>query len=249
MRQFLDNPAIGSVEAYILMPGDFPDDVVITLDQEFMEGVVSPVYVSGGDWMSLIGLQRTGTLWIAAGTDATMTGLPSTSRSWEFLDLGMRLSAGVWYRIRITSNFATRHFESFTITGLDINRTVDLSQYKLDYPNYAPFNEASMAYYVGAMRYLSLVGTTTETGAPSVLFDDVTASVSVGGIFTPAFSNSFEQQTIIGSQPLTSPVIDLSNYVQGLWYKERDEALFGIVEVGYAHSGSNVGIANATLQE
>jgi hypothetical protein len=84
---FLQKPGAGYVQTFVPFGPDMPDDVIMTLDQEFIDGVRSPFYASGGDWMALLGVQRSSLLWIAAGTDATMHGTPSTARNWQIISL------------------------------------------------------------------------------------------------------------------------------------------------------------------
>jgi hypothetical protein len=53
----LQNPGAGYVQAYVRFASDMPDDVIMTLDQEFIDGVISPFHISGGDWMALVDVQ------------------------------------------------------------------------------------------------------------------------------------------------------------------------------------------------
>jgi len=242
---FLQKPGAGYVQAYVRFGSDMPDDVIMTLDQEFLDGVNNPLYVSGGDWMALIGVQRSGLLWVAAGTAATMQGIPSTTRNWQIESLGTRLQPNVWYLLRTEADFGSRHFKRFIISGPGINKTIDLSKYTMDYPNYMPFNSRMMTYYVGAMRSANMA---TQTGTPVAYFDDVS-----GGTFWPngtdhqLFVNSFETQSAVTAQPILSLPINVGGYAQGQWYLERAESLFTIQHVPFAHWGSAVGVANASL--
>jgi len=242
---FLQKPGAGYVQAYVRFGSDMPDDVVMTLDQEFLDGVNNPLYVSGGDWMALVGVQRSGLLWVAAGTAATMQGTPSTARNWQITSLGTQLQPNVWYLLRTQADFGSRYFKSFTISGPGINATVDLSSFPLDYPNYMPFDTRLMTYYVGAMRSADMA---TQTGTPVAYFDGVS-----GGTFWPngsdhqMFANGFETQSAVTAQPINSVPIKVSGYVQGQWYLERAGSLFTIQHVPFARSGSAVGVANASL--
>ena len=74
VQQFLQNPGLSYVQAYVSFARDFPNDVLINIDEEFLDGVNNPHYVSGGDWMAFIGIQRTGAVWVAAGTNSAMKG-------------------------------------------------------------------------------------------------------------------------------------------------------------------------------
>jgi hypothetical protein len=244
---FLQNPGAGYVQAYVRFASDMPDDVIMTLDQEFIDGVISPFHISGGDWMGLVGVQRSGLLWVAAGTSATMHGIPSTARNWQIKSLGTRLQPNVWYLLRTQADFRSLHFKSFTISGPGINKTVDLSSYALDYPNYMPFNSRMMTYYVGAMRSANMA---TQIGTPVAYFDDVSGGTFwPNGSDHPLFANGFEWQSAVSAQPLTPLPIQVGGYLQGLWYLERAESLFTIQHVPFAHSGSAVGVAKASLMD
>ena len=244
---FLQKPGAGYVQAYVRFAPDMPDDVIMTLDQEFIDGVRSPFHASGGDWMALVGVQRSGLLWVAAGTSATMHGIPSTARNWQIKSLGTRLQPNVWYLLRTQADFGTLHFKSFTISGPGINKTIDLSNYTLDYPNYMPFNSRMMTYYVGAMRSANMA---KQIGTPVAYFDDVSGGTFwPNGSDHPLFANGFEWQSAVPAQPLTPLPIKVGGYLQGLWYLERAESLFTIQHVPFAHSGSAVGVAKASLMD
>ncbi len=242
---FLQKPGAAYVQAYVRFGSGMPDDVIMTLDQEFIDGVSSPFYVLGGDWMALVGIQRSGLLWVAAGTDATMHGVPSTARNWQIKSLGARLQPNVWYLLRTEADFGSRHFKRFIISGPGINKTIDLSNYTLDYPNFMPFSTRMMTFYVGAMRSANMA---TQPGTPIAYFDDVS-----GGTFWPdgsdhqLFANGFETQSAVTAQPILSLPINVGGYAQGHWYLERAESLFTIQKAPFAHSGSSVGVANASL--
>lgn len=249
MGSFIQNPGPSFVQAYVRFDSSLPNDVIFGIDQEFIEGLRQPVYFEGGDWMALVGMQRTGVIWVAAGTADTMKGIPSKDRAWQIVPLGQPLQPNTWYRLRIEANFATRQFQSFSIQGPDIQKTINLSAYKLDYPNYMPFSDRSMGFFVFAMRSRGLMNSqASPSGPPVVYFDDVTGGpILPTGLEVVAFQSSFEQPEAIGKQPLTFPVIKLQNYVQGQWYLERDEALFKTHKVSFALSGDYVGVADASL--
>ncbi|MGE4351037.1 MAG: hypothetical protein AB7E52_02490 [Bdellovibrionales bacterium] len=246
VESFLRAPGLGYVQAYMRFPSDFPEDVIVALDQEFIEGVQSPLYVKGGDWMGFVGFQRTGSVWVAAGTDDTMKGKPSTDRDWKILSLGKPFEPEQWYKIRILVDFKSRYFVNVQVDGPNIVQTLDLSSYKLDYPNYASFDKASLSYYVIAMRGRSMM---QRKGVPLAFFDDVEGGiVDSQGRDHAFFKDGFEKQHSVEDQPVTVPVIKQSRYQQGKWYKERSETLVAGEEASFAHSGSFVGVANAELE-
>ncbi len=249
IEAFLKQPGRSFVQAYVYFEPDLPDDVIFGIDQEFVEGVANPLYIKGGDWMALVGLQRTGTVWVATGTEATRAGTPSKDRTWKLLDLGQPLKPGSWYRFRTEADFATREYCSFTVEGPGLSRKFDLKGLELDYPNYIPFSDRAMTFYVFSMRGRSLMAPDAAPDArPIVYFDDVSGGpVSEAGVEKVVFSSSFEEAGEMGEQPVTLPVIQLANYKQGQWYMERAEALVGKRQAPFARSGQHVGYADASL--
>jgi hypothetical protein len=244
-QAFLAKPGVGYIQAYFRFGTDMPDDVIIAIDEEMQEGVTQPLHYAGADWMALVGVQRAGGVWVTAGTDATMKGTPSTARNWKIYDLKTRLQSDTWYRMRIEADFGNRHFRSFSIDGGDLSRTIDLSQLTLDYPNYMPFSAASLSYFVVAMRSRDMMH---RRGTPLVYFDDVEGgSIAPDGTEQRLFSDGFETQESVTSQPLSAPVINLDVYRDGRWFLERDESRFTIQKVPFAHSGSAVGVADVNL--
>ena len=245
VQQFLQNPGLSYVQANIYFAADFPNDVLISMDEEFVDGVNNPLYVSGGDWMAFIGIQRTGIIWVAAGTQAMLNGSPNSTPNWQIINLGAQLQPNNWYLLRTVADFSQQHFVSFTVVGPGINKTFDLSPYFLAYPNYLPVDNRAMTYFAGNARSAS---TATGTGAPIVYIDDVSGGTfSPDGTDYPLFSNDFESQSVVGTQPLSGPPIPIGNYVQGQWYLERAESLFTIQQEPFARSGAYVGVANASL--
>ena len=49
-------------------------------------------------------------------------------------------------------------------------------------------------------------------GAPLVYFDDVTGGIERNGKDTVVFQSGFEDQSVVEKQPISLPVIKLSNY-------------------------------------
>ncbi len=243
---FLKKPDIGYVQAYARFDSTLPDDVIIAIDQEFYDGTADPKFVPGGDWMSFVGIQRAGGLWVAAGNDSTMSGNPSTDREWKIIDLQVKLKPDVWYRLRVESDFATRHFKSFTIEGGGINKTVDLSRYPLDYPNKIPFVQRAMGYFVCAIRSRDMM---KVEGKPIVYFDDVEGVVNIKGTPKRVFFDDFETQSEVPPQPNPSSSINLKSYKQAKWYLERRDSLMSIKKASFAKSGSRVGVADADLRK
>lgn len=246
IQRFLQKPGVSYVETQFMIRPDFPSDVIFGVDQELIEGIKLPHYVKGGDWMSFVGLQRSGSVWIAEGTAETMRGVPSKERKWKILTLGEAIKPDVWYRIRCYCDYQSRCYNRLEVQGPGLLKKFDLTGVKLDYPNFMPFDGRAMSYYTYAMRSRTMIKV-GESGEPLVYFDDVKGGVVVDGVERLVFTNDFESQSTVDGQPVTSPVISLSKYEQGRFYKERDEAKFRIVEAGNAHSGRHVGVADAGL--
>ncbi|MEW5882498.1 MAG: hypothetical protein AB1761_18915 [Pseudomonadota bacterium] len=199
ISQFLVQPGPSFVQAYVRFDSDLPDDVIFGIDQEFLDGVANPFHLKGGDWMSFIGVQRSGAVWVAGGTDKTMNGTPSKERTWKIFDLGQPLMPNTWYRLRTEADFGTRRFRRFTVEGPGLARSLDLSDLKLDYPNYMPFSDRAMSFYVCAMRGRSLINPNAPFhGVPVVYFDDASGGpIAADGSDRAAFTDGFWLATII----------------------------------------------------
>lgn len=245
VEKFLEAPGTSFIEANFYIPDGLAEDVIFGVDQELIEGVDRPLYIKGGDWMGLVGLQRSGNVWIAAGTHETMQGKPSQDRAWKIESLGQPLKPNTWYQIRCESDFGKRSFKSMQVKGPGLNKSLTLDHFKLDYPNYMPFDARSMSYYVFAMRGRSMMKT---RGTPLVYFDDVKGGVESNGKSTVIFQSSFEDQAVAETQPVTLPVIKLAKYRQNHFYLEREESKFRIERAPFALSGKCVGVADVDLQ-
>jgi hypothetical protein len=247
-ENFLQSPELGYIEGYIRFDPSLGEDVIIVIDQEFIEGTTNPLWVSGGDWMALAGVQRNGAVWIAGGFDEAFEGKSSQEkgRNWKIEKLPKPLLPDTWYRLEVVADFSTRHFVSFTIEGPDISKSFDLKDVQLDYPNYMPFDTASMAYFVGAMRGRDMM---KDPGTSVVYFDDVNAGIlNKDGTKTPLFSDSFENLYLVEKQPISNP-LRLSAYQRNRWYLENENALFSIMPSEFARTGKNVGVADVRLEK
>ena len=245
LEAFLAAPATAAIEAHLRFESDFPDDVIAFVDVEWIEGLSAPRFVAGADWMALVGVQRSGALWVGAGTEAQRAGTPSTARAWRILQVGRRLDPATWYRLRVSADFNRRRFIGASIEAGGWRRDVDLRGIPLDYPNVMPFDRAAVVAIVGAMRGRDMM---RDGGAPLVRFDDVTVEAS--GPARPAamlFRDGFERQAVVPPQPPPGPLIRLDAYERGRWYREREEALFRPEMVSFARSGTRVGVADARL--
>lgn len=246
IESFLRQPGVSYVETQFLIKPDFASDVIFGVDQEFIEGTKSPLYVKGGDWMSLVGLQRNGTIWVAEGTNDTMSGKPSKERKWKILSLGQSFKSDIWYRMRCYADFGSRTYQRLEISGPGLHKSFDLRGTMVDYPNYMPFDNRAMSYYTFAMRSRAMMKP-GESGEACVYFDDMKGGVVAGGVELDVLAHDFESQVTVDAQPLTLPTILLAKYQQGHLYKERDEAKYQILQEPWAHSGRHVGVADAGL--
>jgi hypothetical protein len=254
-----DDPAVAAwlqnprapiyVQAFVQFPAALGDDVIFGIDSEFLDGTQAPVHVSGGDWMALVGLQRTGKVWVARGTPATYAGKPSRDRTWEILDLGQPLQAGVWYRLRTVVNFQTRRYVSFDLEGPGIRKTLDLSAWTVDYPNRMPFDRRALTAFVFAMRGKDLLKAAASEA--EVYFDDVTTGLPDG---SPWLDDGFD--THPGPVPAQNHSVKallkgiaVSGYRQKEWYLERDSSRCGTVPLAFAHSGGRAALCDATLRK
>lgn len=84
--------------------------------------------------MGLIVLQRIGKIWVAVGNKETHKGIASKEKKFEFYEVGKELKLNIWYRLYSEVDYSKRRFISFTIDGGGINKTINLSNHRLDYP-------------------------------------------------------------------------------------------------------------------
>jgi len=242
VQNWLQEPKKSFVQAYFMFPSDFASDIIFGIDQEFIEGVDTPIHFPGADWMALVGLTRTGMLNIPVGTDESLNGTPSDASVWEIIDLDIDLQPNTWYCMKETADFQSRRFESFTLIGPNVNITIDLREYYVDYPNYIPIDDRSLTYYVYAIRMSPYV----QPGSTRIYFDDVTAGIENGDGYEIILTEGFELQSDIPDLPITLPVTPLDDIQEYYWYKENEDAKVQIVKDS-VHSGDYACLCNATL--
>lgn len=242
VQHWLQEPKKSFVQAYFMFPTGFASDIIFGIDQEFIEGVDNPIHFPGADWMALVGLTRSGMLNIPVGTEESLNGTPSDASVWEIIDLDIELQPNTWYLMRETADFQSRRFESFTLTGPNVNITVDLSEYYVDYPNYISIDNRSLTYYVYAIRMSPYV----QPGSTNIYFDDVTAGIETNDGFETILSEGFESQSEIPDLPITLPVTPLDDIKELYWYKENEDAIVQIVG-DTVRSGEYCCLCNATL--
>ena len=258
IQQWLANPSLAYVESYVRFDATLSESVIFGVDQEFLDGVTKPLHIKGGDWMGFVGLQRNGKVWVATGTDETDGGTPSKDRKWVILDLGEPLQPDSWYRIHAVADFAKRQHVLFSVSGPGLEKSFDLSAYKLDYPNMMPFEARVLTTY-GLVMNGSALGGTADANA-KVYFDDFRAGIGaiIGDktVDHELFYDGFEDSAKL---PLVQPIskldvfismkIALKPYADNVWYLEREEALAKPQMVGFAKSGMGVMLIDGTLKD
>ena len=244
VQTFLQQPGSGWVEAWFNFPDTLADDVWFGIDQEFIEGVNQPQTFAGADWMGLIAVNRGGQLGTPVGSAQSHAGTPDDAQDWVIQDLGVTLQPDTWYRLRGEVDFATRTFTRMELEGPGVNASADLTGRLLSYPNYIPFDEPFMTYYVFTLRAAEFAG----PGTTEVYFDDVEAGIQTASGPVTIFTDGFENQSVFDDIPVALPVIPLANITEFLWYKERDEALIRTSNARQ-RSGNFSLICDATLIE
>jgi len=242
VQKWLQEPRKSFVQAYFMFPSNFASDIIFGIDQEMIEGVDNPIHFAGADWMALVGLTRNGILNIPVGTSESLNGTPSDASVWEYIDLGIELQPDTWYLMKETADFQTRRFDTFTLIGPEINITVDLSNYYVDYPNYIPIDNRSLTYYVYAVR----MSYDIQPGCSIIFFDDVEAGIETDSGYEIILNDGFETQQDIPDIPISLPVSPLSYIQEYYWYKENDKAILTVSDE-YSHSGLYSCLCNATL--
>ncbi|MEM8763868.1 MAG: hypothetical protein AAGD88_08650 [Bacteroidota bacterium] len=244
LNNYLSNPKRAAISGYFWFTEDLGDDVIFGLDIEWLEGVNNPIHISGGDWMGLAGFIRKGVLWFPVGSLANRDGIPTDTDTWEIRDIGFDLSPNTWYQMTIIVDFELREFDSITLEGPNLNTTVDISGFALEYPNYAPFDEPSLTFYSFALRGKEFAPTPLDNAV--VYFDDISGAVEIDGEWTTVFANGFEDQSQIQDIPVQLPVSPMANIQENFWYFENENALIDIQEQ-YVRSGSKALRCDADL--
>lgn len=224
VTDFLAAPQQAYMQAYFRFPSDLAPDVWFGIDQELFEGVDQPRVFEGADWMGFFALNRGGELGIPVGSAASHAGQPDDAADWVIQDLGITLSPDTWYLIRGEVDFANRTFTSVRVSGPGVDVTADLTPNLLSYPNYLPFDQPSLTFYVFSLRTQDA----KQPGSTVVYFDDVEAGIQTPTGLQTVFSDGFEQQSAIGDVPITLPVIPMADITEFLWYKEQEGALLSL---------------------
>lgn len=256
LRTWLEKPGQGFMEAHCYFPSDLDESVIFGVDQEMLEGMRKPIHFPGADWMALVGLQRNGSVWVAAGFPEGLKGKPSKERNWKLIPLGQRLKPNTWYRLRSVADFGKRRFVSFSVEGPGLKKTLDLSKHILDYPNKMPFDGRALTNYVWTINGEALGAKPGKSTC--VYFDNVRAGIILaapsgrrGAREVPLMLSGFENSVgKVESQPvkIQNGVIPLNRYREKKWYLERDHSRVRTLFAPFALGGRAVMACDATLK-
>lgn len=250
IAQWLKNPSKYYIEAFVRFDDELSRNVIFGIDQEWLEGVKDFRHAKGGDWMGLIGLQRNGKIWVAVGNEETHKGIASKDRKFEFYEVGQELKPNIWYRLYSEVDYSKRRFISFTIDGGGINKTINLSNHRLDYPNMLPFDKSAMTHLVFALSSQAIG--TKPIEMTSVYFDEISGGIVENQNKIKVFTDGFEDsKDIFPDQPwnymdlLKTKSIRTEDFIDGVWYIERAES-FGLVKnAEFAKEGNRIAVLDA----
>jgi hypothetical protein len=228
VKTWLNSPKKGYIEAYFSFPQSLAKDVVFGIDIEFWDGKDTYLYHPSGVWMAYPGITRDGVLVFISGNEENLNGEPGKGEL-VTIQMNVSLKPNTWYKLRCEADFSKRKFVSFSINGPDINKTVDLTQYNVVLPEWAPVTQRIIFLSVGAIKLGD------EAGTNVVFADDVEAGIEVDGSYKTVFRDGFENQNQILDVPKTFTVTDWSEKV---WHYERNTAVVSIVD-SPVHSGSH----------
>ncbi len=222
LQEFLEAPSLAYISGYFYFEDSLAPDIIFGLDIEHLEGVDNPIRFEGADWMALAGFNRAGILWFPIGSPENLEGTPTPTEKWEIRDFGVELLPDTWYKMTITCDFDQLEFVSVNLEGGGIDKTVSLSGFPLEYPNYAPFDKASLTGYAFALRGTEF----SPENIPGfdVYFDDIQMGVYTGTNFEIILEDGFENQLTVGEIPITDIPIPLADIQENVWYLENEDA-------------------------
>lgn len=246
LQTFLDNPTKAYVSGYFYFEDDLAYDIIFGLDIEWLEGVNSPVNLSGADWMAFIGLTREGKVWIPTGIPENINGITNND-NWQILDLNQELLPNQWYKMTIQADFNSLSFISLNVEGNGISQSFDIQNLQLQYPNYMPFDEPSLTFYTFSGRSLNLIEQNSQLTGTEVYFDDIEGGIEVNNNYQIIFQNGFENQSEIWQIPIESEIIPLSSMQENIWHYENNNAKLEFTN-SIKRSGNKSLICNADLR-
>ena len=222
LQDFLQEPGLAFISGHFLFAADLAPDVIFGLDIEHLEGVSEPIRFEGADWMALAGFSRNGTLWFPIGSPENLDGVPTPTEKWEIRDFGVELQPNVWYKMTIVCDFENLQFVSVRLEGGGTDKTLSLSGLPLEYPNYAPFDKASLTGYTFALRGTEFAPD-NQPGF-DVYFDDIQMGIETSTGFKIILTDGFENQVSVNEIPIADIPIPLSGIEENRWYLENEDA-------------------------
>ncbi len=222
LKTFLEEPSLAFISGHFQFGEDLAPDVIFGLDIEHLEGINEPIRFEGADWMALAGFTRDGILWFPIGSPENLEGTPTPTEKWEIRDFEVELQPNVWYKMTIVCDFENLEFVSVRLEGDSIDKTVSLSGLPLEYPNYAPFDDASLTGYTFALRGTEFAP--DNKPGFDVYFDDIQIGIQTPSGFEVIFTDGFENQVSVTEIPIANIPIPLENIDEYKWYLENEDA-------------------------
>ena len=222
LQPFFQTPSLAYISGYFQFGEDLAPDVIFGLDIEHLEGVNEPVRFEGADWMALAGFTRDGILWFPIGSPENLEGVPTPTEKWEIRDFEVELQPNVWYKMTIVCDFDKLEFVSVRLEGASVDKTVSLSGMPLEYPNYAPFDNASLTGYTFALRGTEFAP--DNKPGYDVYFDDIQMGIQTTTGFEVILTDGFENQESVTEIPIANIPIPLENIDEDTWYLENEDA-------------------------
>lgn len=229
VKAWLNSPTKAYIEGYFSFPQSLAEDVAFGVDMEFWDGKDTYKYLPSGMWMAYVSITRKGMLFFYSGTEGNFAGDPAKAQA-NFVPMNVTLQPDVWYKLRCEADFGRRRFVSFTIEGPGLNKIIDLSEYYLVLPEFAPVTQRIIFLSVGAIKLYD------EPGTNVLYADDVEAGIEVEESYTTVWRDGFENQNQIEEGFKSWNVT--KDFPEGVWQEERDTAVVSIVDEP-VHSGSH----------
>lgn len=229
VKAWLNSPTKAYIEGYFSFPQSLAEDVAFGVDIEFWDGKDTYLYQPSGLWMAYPLVTRNGTLVFFSGNEENLKGEYGESEL-VIIQMNVNLNPDTWYKLRTEADFAQRKFVSFNIDGADINKTVDLSQYNIVFPEPLPVTQRIIFLSVGAIKLFD------ESGTNVLYADDIEAGVQINRSYVFVFQDGFEEQNRIFEGPNSWNVA--TDWPEKVWQEERDTVVVSIVDEP-VHSGSH----------
>jgi hypothetical protein len=228
-KEWLSDPGKAYIEAYFMFPPDLAEDVLFGLDLEFWEGKQNYVYNSSLAWMGTAFISRGGLLGInSGGKDYRQGGIGILAN--------VTLQPNTWYKLSEELDFAGRKYLSFNVTGVDVNKTINLRDYDIDISDESlkgTFPGPALTFYTGACK------TSLKEGGNIVYSDSVEARIETGTGYKTVLKDGFEGQNELISWDFDHDgdidmddvrlASNVTNWNEGSWYQEHPTSLTSIV--------------------